>query len=54
MDKVNGYKTYILCAMMMAFSILGVALGKLDGPQAGTLILEALALAGLRHGVAKL
>lgn len=52
MDKFNGYKTYFVVAAMVAFAIAGLYLGRLDGNQAIGLIMEAAAIAGLRHAVA--
>lgn len=54
MEQLSGYKTYILCGAMLVFATLGLVLDKLTGAEAGTLILEALAIAGLRNGIAKI
>lgn len=51
---LDGYKTYIAAAGLALFGLLGLALGHLSGAEAGQLLIEALAIAGLRHGVAKL
>ena len=48
---LDGYKTYIIAACMVAYAILGVILGKIDGNTVVATILEALAIAGLRKGV---
>lgn len=53
LEKVNGYKTYVICGLMFAFATIGLLIGKLDAGQAVTLILEAAAIAGLRNGVTK-
>jgi len=53
MNVLNGYKTYIAAAGLTVFAVLGLIYGKLSGVEAGTLVIEAIAIAGLRHGIAK-
>ena len=54
MKWLNGRKSYLVSFAMLAFAVLGFALGKLDATQAGELLLQVLAIAGLRHGIQKL
>ena len=49
-SMLNGKKTYIICVLMLIYAISAFALGKIDANQAWQIILEALAIAGLRHG----
>ena len=51
---LSGRKTYLVSLLMLAFSFLGYFLGELQPADAGRLLLEALGLAGLRAGVAKM
>lgn len=54
MDKLNGYRTYIVAALMLLAGLaqmLGIDLPTLDGSSAGNLILEALAVIFLRKGL---
>lgn len=53
MKFLNGYKTYLIAAAILAYALLGVGLGDMDGAKFVELILEASALAGLRHGISK-
>lgn len=52
-DFLSGYKTYLIVAAMIVYAILGLVLGYQESPEVIRLILEALAIAGLRIGVAK-
>lgn len=49
---MSGWKTYSVAAALCAFAFTGLATGKIDGNHALELILEALALMGLRHAIA--
>jgi len=54
MDRLSGYKTYIVAAFMLLAGlaqILGIDLPTLDGGSAGSLILEALAVIFLRKSL---
>ena len=54
MQALNGYKTYIVAAIMLLAGIaqvLGVELPALDGGSAGQLVMEALAILFLRKGL---
>jgi len=53
MNTYKGKKTYIVCALMVVYAVVGYALSKVDGGSATELVLEALAIAGLRAGVAR-
>lgn len=51
---VNGNKTFIAAGLLGAFAVIGGLIGQLEPEQAVALILEALAIAGLRHSIKKL
>ena len=54
MEALNGYKTYIVAAIMLLAGIaqvLGVELPALDGGSAGQLVMEALPILFLRKGL---
>jgi hypothetical protein len=53
MSFLEGKKTYIVVLAMIAFAASGLFLGRLDGQEAVKLILEALAILGLRDAIAK-
>ena len=50
---MNGKKTYIVAALTVGFGLLGWVLGAMEPAEAIQTILGGLAIAGLRHGVAK-
>ena len=52
-DKVDGYKTYLTAAAIGVYAIAGVALGLHSQDRVIELFLQAFALVGLRHGIAK-
>lgn len=49
---VQGYKTYIVCAVAVIYAITGFFSGNLDTNAAIQVGLAALGAAGLRHGLA--
>jgi hypothetical protein len=54
MDILNGYKTYIVAALMLLMGLaqmLGLDIPAMDGNAAGNLIMEALAVLFLRKGL---
>lgn len=54
MDLLNGYKTYLVAAIMLLAGlaqILGLELPALDSHSAGQMVMEALAVIFLRKGV---
>ena len=53
-NMINGKKVYILAALMVAYAWIGYGLGYQDMDSAMKLAMEALAMAGLRHGVSKM
>jgi len=53
-SMLSGKKTYLIGFGMIVFAALGLALGYMSEPEAGTLILEALGIMGLRAGMAKI
>lgn len=50
-NKLNGYKTYIIAVLMILYAILGLIIGKLGDGEAIKIILEAMAISSLRHGI---
>jgi len=50
---MNGRKTYIVGIAMIVYAVAGVASQSHDFSSAIELILEALAIMGLRHGIGK-
>jgi hypothetical protein len=48
---LKGKKTYLAVVAMVAFAVIGLALGKLDSTDAVTLMLQAAAIAGLRNSM---
>jgi len=52
MSILKGKKSYIVAAAMLAYAVIGVVLGRIPNADAGLVILEALAVAGIRHGIA--
>jgi len=50
---MNGRKTYIVGIAMIVYAVAGVASQSHDFNSAIELILEALAIMGLRHGISK-
>ena len=53
MDVLKGRKTYVIAVLMLAYGLGGLALGELEAAEVGRIVLEGLALAGLRAGIAK-
>lgn len=51
--KIDGYKTYLIALAMVCYAILGMAAGWINGSVGLPIIMNGLALAGLRHGVQK-
>ena len=47
---MNGYKTYLTAAAMIAYVIYGYYIGE---PFNKELLLEAFAIAGIRHAISK-
>lgn len=48
---LNGYKTYIVCAVAIIYAVAGLYLGNLDFNSAAQMVLAALGAAGLRRGI---
>lgn len=51
MKSLEGKKTYIVAAGMVAYAVIGAALGYVEIDRAIELLMEAAALAGLRNGI---
>jgi len=52
-DKLNGKKTYIVAVLTIIYAVTGAAIGKIDWNTAVGIILAALGMSGLRHGISK-
>lgn len=50
-DSLSGYKTYICAGLMVLYAVSGYLLKDQTQNQAMTLILQALAISGLRSGI---
>lgn len=50
---MNGYKTYIVSALMVALGLADMALIDVPHLDGAELLLEGLALAGLRSGITR-
>lgn len=53
-DSLSGKKTYIIAGLMVIYAVSGYLLNDLSQAQAMSLILQALAISGLRNGVGQL
>lgn len=51
LSKLNGYKTYIVCAFTVAYAVVSGWNGTMTGQAEMDMILAALGAAGIRHGV---
>lgn len=50
-QKVKGYKTYFVAGCLVLFAVTGFVTQQLTGTEAGELLLQAAALAGLRNAL---
>lgn len=50
---LSGKRTYIVSFLMVVYAVIGLYIDKVDVDSGTQLILEALAIAGLRSGIAK-
>jgi hypothetical protein len=50
---LSGKKTYVCAFVLAVYAVAGYAVGELELPVAGVHLFEALAVAGLRAGIAK-
>jgi hypothetical protein len=48
---LSGYKTYVVSCGMILYAVGGLVAGYLDTQTAYQIILEALAIAGLRNAI---
>lgn len=53
-NSLSGRKTYIVAGAMIVYAVLGVYLKDMQPTDAGTVILQALGIAGLRAGISSL
>lgn len=53
LNLTSGKKTYIVAIATLVFAVAGVFLGQLDVKEAIELVLGALGVASLRHGMSK-
>lgn len=51
LSSLNGYKTYIVAAVTVVFALASWWAGTIDQSAAIAMILGALGLGGLRHGI---
>lgn len=51
LQKIDGYKTYISAILIAVYAISGLLMGYHDGNEAFKLVLEAIALASIRHAI---
>lgn len=51
LQSLQGYKTYIICAIALIYAASGFFTGNLDANNAIQIALTALGAAGLRHGI---
>jgi len=47
----QGRKTYVVAGLMVLYGVAGFLVGKLDGSSAVNIILEGLAIIGLRLAI---
>ena len=53
LQPISGYKTYLAAFAIFAFACIGLYAGRLTGTEATALILNALAVAGLRSAISE-
>jgi|TARA_Y100000034_G_C6879939_1_gene403020 hypothetical protein len=53
MNIINGKKAYSAATLLALYGILGYVTGELPPLEALKILAEALAIAGLRHAIAK-
>jgi len=51
MTSLNGYKTYIVCAITFVYAASAWYLGNMDANAAMAMILASLGGASIRHGI---
>jgi len=51
LKKIDGYKTYTVALAMALYAIIFIGWYSRDWPSAFKLLLEAMAMAGLRHAI---
>ena len=51
LNRVDGYKTYLVCLLGVVWAFVGLGMGWLESDQAMTIVLASLGGAGLRHGM---
>ena len=51
MNKINGYKTYILCAGYLIYAGVGFMLGELSANEASQYLQLSGIGAAIRHGI---
>ena len=51
LSKIDGYKTYIVCAITIIYAVAGAILGYLTWVQATQMVLAALGAAGFRSAI---
>lgn len=53
LSKINGSKTYIVAAVTIAFALAQLWQGAIDQNTAMEMVLGAMGLGALRHGISK-
>lgn len=53
MDKINGYKSYIVAGATLLYALGGAVSGHLTPDQAIQLVLASGAVASLKHAISK-
>lgn len=51
LNKLSGFKTYIVCALGLVYAAIGFSMGWLDSAQAMQFVQISLAAAGLRSAI---
>lgn len=51
LKNIKGKKTYFTAGLLAVFAVSGLVLGFHDGNEAVKLVLEAIALASVRHAI---
>lgn len=51
LNRIDGYKTYIVATLAIAWAVGGMVAGLLPASEAINVILAAMGAAGLRHAI---
>ena len=50
-EKIKGYKTYVISVAMVAFGIAGLIIGELDANNALLIVLNGLGMGSVRNAI---